>query len=72
MLVGAVLVPVEHLINGVSVLWNDAERVVEYYHVELDAHDVMLANGAQGKIRNPSFMASIPTPASRRRGRRRR
>jgi fibronectin-binding autotransporter adhesin len=46
MLIGAILVPVEHLINGVSVLWDDVSRVVEYYHVELDTHDVMFANGA--------------------------
>ena len=46
MQVGDVLVPVEHLINGASVLWDDAAQVVEYYHVELDAHDVLLADGA--------------------------
>ena len=46
MLVGDVLVPVEHLINGVSVLWDDAARVVEYYHIELDVHDLLRADGA--------------------------
>ena len=45
-LVGAALVPVEHLINGVSVLWNDTARVIEYYHIELDAHAVLRADGA--------------------------
>ena len=39
-------VPVEHLINGVSVLWDDSRQVIEYYHVELESHDVVLANGA--------------------------
>jgi hypothetical protein len=41
-----ILVPVEHLINGASVCWDDTAQVVEYYHIELDAHDVLLANGA--------------------------
>jgi hypothetical protein len=45
-LVDDVLVPVEHLINGISVLWDDTARVIEYYHIELDAHDVLLADGA--------------------------
>jgi Hint domain len=41
-----VLVPVEHLVNHRSILWDDAARVVEYYHIELHDHDVVLAEGA--------------------------
>lgn len=44
--VGNVLVPVEHLINGMSIRWDDAPQVVDYYHIELDAHDILVANGA--------------------------
>ena len=41
---GGVLVPIMCLINGTSVAW---ERVksVEYWHVELERHDILLAEG---------------------------
>ena len=45
-LVGDVLVPAEHLVNGVSVVWDARVGVVEYHHVELEGHDVLLAEGA--------------------------
>ena len=41
-----VLIPVEHLVNHRSILWDDTARVVEYYHIELADHDVVLAEGA--------------------------
>ncbi len=41
-----VLIPVENLVNHRSILWDEAARVVEYYHIELESHDVLLANGA--------------------------
>lgn len=41
-----VLIPVENLINYRSILWDDTARVVEYYHIELEDHDVMFAEGA--------------------------
>ena len=41
-----VLIPVEFLVNHRSILWDDRAQEVSLYHVELDAHDVMLANGA--------------------------
>ncbi len=41
-----VLIPVENLINHRSILWDEAARVVEYYHLELEDHDIVLANGA--------------------------
>src|SRR6185295_15646960 len=41
-----VLIPVEHLVNHRSILWDDAARVVEYYHIELADHDVLFAEGA--------------------------
>ena len=40
------LVPVEFLINHRSILWDEAARVIEYYHIELEDHEVVLANGA--------------------------
>jgi autotransporter passenger strand-loop-strand repeat protein len=41
-----VLIPVEFLINYRSILWDDHAQVVEFYHIELSTHDVLLANGA--------------------------
>ena len=46
MFLDGVLVPAEHLVNGITV--SQARRVesVAYYHIELDSHDVLLAEGA--------------------------
>lgn len=41
---GGVLVPVMCLINGTSVLREPATQVT-YWHIELDAHDILLAEG---------------------------
>jgi hypothetical protein len=46
LLVDDVLIPVEFLVNHRSILWDDRAREVALYHVELDSHDVLLANGA--------------------------
>ncbi|HEY1934485.1 MAG TPA: Hint domain-containing protein [Acetobacteraceae bacterium] len=46
LLVDGVLIPVEFLVNHRSILWDDRAQEVSLYHVELDAHDVMVANGA--------------------------
>jgi hypothetical protein len=40
-----VLVPAVALENGVSILRADAPEGVEYFHIELDRHDVILAEG---------------------------
>jgi antigen 43 len=41
-----VLIPVEFLVNHRTILWDDRGQEVEIYHIELDSHDVILANGA--------------------------
>jgi hypothetical protein len=38
------LIPIKHLLNGRSVAQVD-QATVEYWHVELDAHDILLAEG---------------------------
>ena len=38
--------PVEHLVNGVSIVQCDAVERVAYFHVELDSHNVIVAEGA--------------------------
>jgi hypothetical protein len=40
------LVPAEELINHRSIAWVEETQVAEYYHVELDDHDVLVAEGA--------------------------
>ncbi len=42
----AALIPVEFLVNHRSIVWDDRAQEVEIYHLELDTHDVLLANDA--------------------------
>lgn len=44
-----VLIPVEFLVNHRSILWNDNAREVTVYHLELDEHAVLFANGAEAE-----------------------
>ena len=41
-----VLIPVEYLINHRTILWDHDARDIQLYHIELETHDVLLANGA--------------------------
>ena len=41
-----VLVPAERLVNGISIVRCDAVAPVQYFHIELDTHDIILAEGA--------------------------
>ena len=41
-----VLIAAEHLVNGASVQRVTAPGDVHYYHIELDSHDVIMAEGA--------------------------
>jgi hypothetical protein len=43
---GGVLIEAKDLVNGASVYQAEAVEAVEYFHLELDAHDVILAEGA--------------------------
>ena len=40
------LIPVECLVNHRSIVWDDHAQEVQLYHIELETHDVLLANGA--------------------------
>jgi hypothetical protein len=42
-LLGGVLIPVKYLINGLTVFQEQACDEVEYYHIELERHDALLA-----------------------------
>ncbi len=46
MFLDGVLVPAWALVNGGSIVQDMACRAVEYIHIELDSHDVILAEGA--------------------------
>jgi len=41
-----VLIPVEFLVNHRSILWDDRAQEVTVYHIELETHDVLFADGA--------------------------
>ena len=42
---GAALVPAHQLVNGVTVVREPSAGSVDYFHVELDRHDLLLAEG---------------------------
>jgi len=41
---GGVLIPVKHLVNGTTIVQVEREDIT-YWHVELDSHDIVLAEG---------------------------
>jgi autotransporter passenger strand-loop-strand repeat protein/autotransporter-associated beta strand protein len=41
-----VLIEARDLVNGVSIMQSESTREVEYFHVELETHDVIIAEGA--------------------------
>ena len=45
-LFGDVLIPVEFLVNHRSILWDDRPAEVGVFHIELETHDVLDAEGA--------------------------
>ncbi len=42
---GGVLIPVSHLVNGATIRRDEAAPAMTYYHVELDRHEILLAEG---------------------------
>ena len=46
MYLDGVLIEARDLVNGISIVQADEVESVEYFHVELDSHDVILAEGA--------------------------
>jgi hypothetical protein len=43
--VDGVLIPVTHLVNGATILRDRQAAAMTYYHIELDRHDILLAEG---------------------------
>ncbi len=46
MLLDGLLIPARYLVNGEGIVRERGLRQVDYFHVELDSHDVILAEGA--------------------------
>ncbi|WP_419728250.1 Hint domain-containing protein [Lichenicola sp.] len=46
MFIDGVLVAAEHLVNGATIVRDAACKDVEYIHIELDRHEIILAEGA--------------------------
>ncbi len=46
MYLDGVLIPAHLLVNGVSILQTVADQNIEYFHIELETHDILLAEGA--------------------------
>ncbi len=46
LLLDGMLIPVSSLVNGRSILWDKGAVDVDYYHIEVEGHDVVLAEGA--------------------------
>ena len=47
--IDGVLIPAEFLVNHRSILWDDRAQQVEVYHIELETHDVLIADGAHAE-----------------------
>ncbi len=54
MFLDGVLVPAKALVNGGAIVQEHGLNRVEYFHIELDSHDVLLAEGA----RSETFLAT--------------
>jgi hypothetical protein len=44
--IDGILIPAAALINGASITQIHAARQVDYFHLELDSHDILFAEGA--------------------------
>ncbi len=49
MFLDGVLVPARHLLNGSTIVRKHGLKRVDYFHIELDSHDVILAEGAKSE-----------------------
>jgi hypothetical protein len=63
------LVRAEHLLNGATIIQEAAADLVEYFHIELETHDILIADGApaesyidcdnRGKFHNAADFARL-------------
>ncbi len=45
--VAGILIPVMHLVNNATILRDNNAQAATYYHVELDRHDILIAQGLE-------------------------
>ena len=45
------LIPAEFLVNHRSIQWDDRAQEVTVYHLELDTHDILFANGTPAGLK---------------------
>jgi hypothetical protein len=66
--VDGVLIAARQLVNGVTVRQDAAARRIDYYHVELASHDILLAQGLAAEsyldTGNRGFFANAAVPAT--------
>lgn len=68
-----VLIPIEQLVNGITILFDDEAKTMEFFHIELDRHDILLAEGAPAEsfrdVGNRSGFSATSSPAGSEAGR---
>jgi hypothetical protein len=61
MYLDGVLIPASALVNGVSIVQAQKVDKVEYFHLELETHDVIIAEGALSMFHNAaSYRETYP------------
>ncbi|MGP0105015.1 cadherin-like domain-containing protein [Rhodoblastus sp.] len=75
MFLDGVLIPAEHLVNGATIVQKAPGEDIHYFHIELDSHDVLIAEGAlsesfvdddsRGIFQNASTFAALYPRAAR-------
>ena len=60
MYLDGLLIEAKDLVNGVSIVQADRVEKVEYFHVELETHDVIIAEGALSETSSTMTVANVP------------
>ncbi|HEV8680589.1 MAG TPA: Hint domain-containing protein, partial [Stellaceae bacterium] len=69
LLIGGMLVRAEHLVNGATIVQETSVKRLDYFHIELETHDILIADGApaesyidcdnRGKFHNAADFARL-------------
>ena len=58
---GGVLIEAKDLVNGVSIMQAERVEQIEYFHIELETHDVIIAEGALSESSSTIIAAACST-----------